>query len=139
MKTPPARSPAPSHLSALALGLALVSLSACARAAAPAEKPSASDARKEAAMPKKIPVILDTDIGDDIDDTWALVMLLKSPELDLKLVVTDFGKAPYRAKIAARILETAGRNGLEPDPRRVLYRRVQAGGSFSENLTNGSC
>jgi len=29
----------------------------------------------------KIPVILDTDIGSDIDDTWALAMLLESPEL----------------------------------------------------------
>ena len=37
-------------------------------------------------MKAKIPVILDTDIGGDIDDTWALAMLLKSPELDLKLV-----------------------------------------------------
>jgi hypothetical protein len=36
----------------------------------------------------KTPVILDTDIGDDIDDTWALAMLLKSPELDLKFVTT---------------------------------------------------
>jgi hypothetical protein len=32
----------------------------------------------------RTPVILDTDIGDDIDDTWALAMLLKSSELDLK-------------------------------------------------------
>lgn len=56
-----------------------------------------------------IPVILDTDIGDDIDDTWALVMLLKSPELDLKLVTTTFGKAEYRAKLAARLLTLAGR------------------------------
>jgi hypothetical protein len=39
----------------------------------------------------RTPVILDTDIGDDIDDTWALGLLLKSPELDLKLVVGDFG------------------------------------------------
>ena len=36
----------------------------------------------------KTPVILDTDIGGDIDDTWALVMLLKSPELDPKLITT---------------------------------------------------
>ncbi len=40
-----------------------------------------------------IPVILDTDIGDDIDDTWALGLLLKSPELDLKLAVGDNGKS----------------------------------------------
>ena len=58
---------------------------------------------------KKIPVILDTDIGDDIDDTWALIALLKSPELDLKLVVTDYGNTVYRAKIVARLLEIAGR------------------------------
>jgi len=58
---------------------------------------------------KKIPVILDTDIGTDVDDTWALVMLLKSPELDVKLVVTDTGDTTYRAKIAARMLEIGGR------------------------------
>ena len=57
----------------------------------------------------KIPVILDTDIGDDIDDTWALVMLLKSPEFDLKLVTTTHGKAVYRAKLIARLLEASGR------------------------------
>ena len=38
---------------------------------------------------KPIPVILDTDIGDDIDDTWALALLLKSPELEVKLVAAD--------------------------------------------------
>ena len=27
----------------------------------------------------KVPVIVDTDIGDDIDDTWALAYLLASP------------------------------------------------------------
>jgi len=60
----------------------------------------------------KIPVIFDTDIGDDIDDTWALVMLLKSPELDLKLVTTTCGKAEYRAKIIARILTVAKRTDV---------------------------
>ena len=47
---------------------------------------------------KRIPVILDTDIGGDIDDTWALVMLLKSPELDVKLVTSDSGNDTYRAR-----------------------------------------
>ena len=36
----------------------------------------------QVAEPKE--VILDTDIIGDIDDTWALGMLLNSPELDLK-------------------------------------------------------
>jgi inosine-uridine nucleoside N-ribohydrolase len=64
------------------------------------------------ARPAKIPVILDTDIGDDIDDTWALVLLLKSPQLDVKLVTTTFGKAEYRAKIIAKLLTAAGRTDI---------------------------
>ena len=61
---------------------------------------------------KRIPVILDTDIGSDIDDTWALVMMLKSPELDVKLIATDTGDTTYRAKIVARLLEIAGRTDV---------------------------
>jgi inosine-uridine nucleoside N-ribohydrolase len=58
--------------------------------------------------PHPIPVILATDIGDDIDDTWALGLLLNSPELDLKLVATEYGKAPYRAKLLGKFLEQTG-------------------------------
>ena len=61
---------------------------------------------------KPVPVILDTDIGADIDDTWAVGMLLNSPELDLKMVVTDEGNTVYRAKIAARMLQRAGRSDV---------------------------
>lgn len=59
-----------------------------------------------------IPVILDTDIGGDIDDTWALAMLLKCPELDLKMVISDTGDTVYRAEIMARMLEVAGRTDV---------------------------
>ena len=38
-----------------------------------------------------IPVTFDTDIGSDIDDTWALGFLLRCPELDVKLVTTCRG------------------------------------------------
>jgi len=61
---------------------------------------------------KKIPVILDTDIGIDIDDTWALAMLLNCPRLDLKLVTTATGDTHYRAAIAAKLLEAAGRTDV---------------------------
>ncbi|MGQ9608234.1 MAG: nucleoside hydrolase [bacterium] len=61
---------------------------------------------------EKIPVILDTDIGGDIDDTWALAMMLKSPELDVKLIVTDTGNTTYRAKIVAKMLEIAKRTDI---------------------------
>ncbi len=60
----------------------------------------------------KTPVILDTDIGDDIDDTWALAMLLRSPELDPKLITTTYGKAEYRAKLIAKFLSTVGRTDI---------------------------
>ncbi len=58
---------------------------------------------------KKIPVILDTDIGCDIDDTWALGMLLRSPELDLKYVLTSEDDTVYKAKLTAKFLDAAGR------------------------------
>jgi inosine-uridine nucleoside N-ribohydrolase len=69
------------------------------------------------------PVILDTDFGDDIDDTWALGLLLQCPELELKLVVGDYGKAAYRARLLAKFLETARHTevavgmGLDVEPR----------------------
>jgi inosine-uridine nucleoside N-ribohydrolase len=63
-------------------------------------------------MTKGIPVILDTDIGSDMDDTWALAMMLKSPELDIKLITTGTGDTTYRAKIVAKMLEIAGRTDI---------------------------
>ena len=50
-----------------------------------------------------IPLILDTDIGYDIDDTWALAMLLRSPEVDLKLVCSDSRDTEYAARLLARL------------------------------------
>jgi len=63
-------------------------------------------------MIAQVPVILDTDIGGDIDDTWALVMMLKSSELDVKLVTTDTGNTTYRAKVLAKMLEVAERTDI---------------------------
>lgn len=64
-------------------------------------------AARAANTPK--PLILDTDIGDDIDDTWALLMLLREPAMDLKLVVGDYGNPLYRARLMARLLHETGR------------------------------
>lgn len=60
----------------------------------------------------RTPVVLITDIGTDIDDSWAIALLLRSPELDLKLVVVDPADTPYRAKVAAKFLEAAGRGDI---------------------------
>jgi inosine-uridine nucleoside N-ribohydrolase len=61
------------------------------------------------ATPRPIPVILDTDIGGDIDDAWALSFLLASPELDVKLIVSDSHDTLEKAKIISEFLQQAGR------------------------------
>ena len=61
---------------------------------------------------EKKAVILDTDIGDDIDDTWALVALLNSPELDVKLITTAVGDTELKAKLVAKVLQVAGRTDI---------------------------
>lgn len=65
-----------------------------------------------AAASAATPVIFDSDIGDDIDDTWALLMLLRMPQLDVKLAVGDFGNAIYRARLLAKLLELTGRTDI---------------------------
>jgi len=61
---------------------------------------------------KKIPVILDTDIGGDIDDTWALGFLLKCPEFDVKLITTATDDTVIKAKLIAKFLEIARRTDI---------------------------
>jgi len=62
--------------------------------------------------PKKTAVIFDTDICDDIDDTWALSMLLQSPEFDVKLITTAVGNTEAKARTVAKFLETVGRTDI---------------------------
>ena len=59
-------------------------------------------------MANRRPVILDTDIGGDIDDVWALATLLALEELDVKLITTCFGETDYRTKIVCKFLEIFG-------------------------------
>lgn len=60
----------------------------------------------------RVPAILSTDIGDDIDDTWALALALNCPELDLKLVIGDYGRRLERAALIAKFLEAARRTDV---------------------------
>jgi inosine-uridine nucleoside N-ribohydrolase len=57
-------------------------------------------------------IIIDTDIGDDIDDAFALALALQSPELEILGVSTTFGDTEARAKIADRMLREAGRMNI---------------------------
>jgi len=54
-------------------------------------------------------VIIDTDIGDDVDDAFALALALRSPELEILGVTTTFGDTETRARIVDRLLGEAGR------------------------------
>src|ERR1039457_5400368 len=56
----------------------------------------------------KIPIILDTDIGTDIDDAFALALIINSPEFELLGVTTVSGDTAARARIAAKMLWEAG-------------------------------
>ncbi len=57
-------------------------------------------------------VILDTDIGDDIDDAFALALLLRSPEVKLLGVTTAFGDTELRARLVDRYLQAVGRTEI---------------------------
>ena len=58
------------------------------------------------------PVIMDTDIGDDIDDTWALYYMLASHAFDIRLIVVSNYDTAYKAKLVACLVEKAGRTDI---------------------------
>lgn len=81
-----------------------------------------------AQAPKPIPIIFDTDIGDDIDDALALALILQSPELDLRAVTTVLDDTETRTRLALKQLKLynrgrvpVGTGASEPllDPRRT--------------------
>lgn len=57
-------------------------------------------------------MVIDTDIGDDIDDAFAVGLALESPELKVLGVTTAFGNTELRAQLAERYLKAAGRGEI---------------------------
>ncbi|HMG88295.1 MAG TPA: nucleoside hydrolase [Terracidiphilus sp.] len=57
-------------------------------------------------------VVIDTDIGDDIDDAFALALALESPELKILGVTTTFGNTEMRARLLDRYLRSVGRSDI---------------------------
>lgn len=60
-----------------------------------------------------VSLILDTDIGTDVDDALALAFALRHPEIELRAVTTVSGDTVRRAKIAKKLLRIAGREDIE--------------------------
>jgi purine nucleosidase len=83
------------------------------------------------------PLILDTDIGTDVDDILALVLVAKAKELELIGVTTVYGDTPRRAKIARATLNRLGLPDLPVIPgisRPLSGRQVYWAGIEGEGI-----
>lgn len=108
------------------------------------------DARSQttagAAKPASSPqlVIIDTDIGDDIDDAFALALALKSPELKVLGVTTTFGDTQLRARLVDRYLKAVGRSdipvlaGPETKTENVMTQAAYAKGGPEKKFGDGA-
>jgi len=84
--------------------------------------------------------ILDTDIGDDIDDAFALALALRSPELKLLGIETAFGDTELRARMLDRYLGAVGRGDLPvtagvPTPHDNVFTQT----AYARGSANPSC
>ncbi len=53
-------------------------------------------------------IIIDTDIGDDVDDAFAVALALRSPEVQILGFSTTFGDTETRARLLDRLLGETG-------------------------------
>jgi purine nucleosidase len=61
-------------------------------------------------------VLIDTDIGDDVDDAFGLALALRMPRLRVRGVTTVAGPVQARARLAQSILTAAGYTGVPVAP-----------------------
>jgi inosine-uridine nucleoside N-ribohydrolase len=57
-------------------------------------------------------VIIDTDIGGDIDDAYAVALALESPEFKILGITTAWGDTTLRARLLTRLLKETGRGEI---------------------------
>lgn len=57
-------------------------------------------------------VLIDTDVGGDVDDALAMALALQTPEIDIVAVTCVYLANEWRANIARNILQTFGRNDI---------------------------
>jgi inosine-uridine nucleoside N-ribohydrolase len=60
----------------------------------------------------RMKVVLDTDIGTDIDDAWALGYAVKSPAFEVLGVTISDADTAARAKLACKLLQRLGRTDV---------------------------
>lgn len=85
-------------------------------------------------------VIIDTDIGDGVDDAFAVALALKSPELDILGFTTTHGDTKLRADLLDRLLSEVGRQDIPVAVGKPTYPPVsglfteEAAMSFSQSV-----
>ena len=111
--------------------LVLAASPGCSAQSSPSTTPQTAPSEK---------VVIDTDIGDDIDDAFAVALALRSPELQILGITTTFGDTETRAKLLDRFLGEVGRAdipvaaGVPTPPKAVLtQRRYAEGGHFAKS------
>lgn len=57
-------------------------------------------------------VLVDMDIGDDIDDAFALALLLQSPDIEIVGITTAWGDTALRGRLLERMLRETGHAGI---------------------------
>jgi purine nucleosidase len=80
----------------------------CAMGTAAAQSPSTGGSFSSQINTASQLVIIDTDIGDDIDDAFAIALALQSPEVKILGVTTAWGNTTLRARLAERFLRDTG-------------------------------
>ena len=91
---------------------------------------------------KKIPVIIDTDFGNDIDDAFAIAYILSQNEIfDIKLIITCQHNTTGISILVAKLLTELGRNdipiavGIETPYDKNLISGVGPLFNWAENFT----
>lgn len=57
-------------------------------------------------------IIIDTDIGFDLDDTWAILFAINCPEFDVKLISVSDGDIDYKFRLTAKLLQLCRRTDI---------------------------
>jgi purine nucleosidase len=83
-------------------------------------------------------IILDTDIGSDVDDALALLYALKSPEIDLRAVTTVYGPTNLRATIAKKIIGERNIPVYAGESTPLSGRKIWTTGREGEGLSLGN-
>lgn len=85
---------------------------------------------------RPIPVIIDTDIGDDLDDAFAVAVALSDPRLEVIGITAAWGDTRTRVLLVRRLLATMGRHDVTvaqgaatPDPVPFTQRQWALGES----------